>query len=188
MNTKDNQRSRMTRLLLQQAYLNLMQEKQPGKITVKEICERAEINRSSFYLHYQEPNDILVELEDSTIGGVREALGIIGALDDGSTDVEKYMLSFLRYLKKNDELFRTLLVENSDPHFRRKLHEVAMLNIRSAFRLDLPPGTEEAVYRYLISGCIDVLCGWIRDGYPIADRTLCRLLMRLCIGSLQAVG
>jgi len=177
----------MTKLLMHQAYISLLREKQPAKITVKEICERSEINRSSFYLHYQEPNDILKELEDSTIAGVKECLDAIGALDDGSRALEKYLLSFLRYIRKNDELIRVLLVDNSDPHFRRKLQNVALDNIRSTFRVELSSSNEEVVYRFLVSGSIEVLEAWIRDGYSMPDRTVCDLLQRMCVGLLSAV-
>ena len=49
MNTKDNQRSRLTKLLMKQAYIHLMHEKSTARITVKDICAGAEVNRSTFY-------------------------------------------------------------------------------------------------------------------------------------------
>ena len=74
MNKKDNQRSRITKMLMKQAYMALLNEKKTDKISVKDICERSEINRSTFYLHYAEPNDLLIEIEDEAIELIKDYL------------------------------------------------------------------------------------------------------------------
>lgn len=188
MNKKDNQRTRLTRMLMKQAYLQLMSEKPTGRITVRDICDRSEINRSTFYLHYQEPNDILIELEDETILKVREALYAIGALDDGATDVSKYMLSFFDYVRRNEELFRALLINNSDPHFRRKMLEITEEITLGAFRVRLDQELSSAVYLYIVSGSLEVLTEWIRSGFSMPEQTLCNVLYRLCEGGLRSIA
>ena len=50
MNTKDNQRARLTRMLFKNAYLELMEA--GDRINVRALCEKAQLNRSTFYLHY----------------------------------------------------------------------------------------------------------------------------------------
>ena len=45
---------------------------------MKDICNGAEVNRSTFYLYYTEPNDILMELEDESIARVTASLSSIG--------------------------------------------------------------------------------------------------------------
>lgn len=180
MNTKGNQRSRLTNLLLKQAYIRLMHEKPPARITVKEICQCAEVNRGTFYLHYTQPNDILIELEDEAIRQVSDSLRSIGAYPEEAPDARKDLLAFLRYIQKNDEIFRTLLVENSDPHFRRKLFDFAMTMVDSAFDIPLDPVRKNAVCRFLISGSLELLTDWIRSGYAAPEQTECALLYNLC--------
>lgn len=185
MNTKDNQRSRLTKMLLKQAYIRLMHERQPAKITVKDICEGAEVNRSTFYLHYTQPNDILIELEDEAIRQVSDSLRCIGGSAREHANAKQYLFTFLRYIQKNDELFRTLLVENSDPHFRRKLFDFAMDMVANSF--NIPMGTEHKnmVYRFIISGSIDLLTEWIRSDYAAAEQLEGELLYNLCEGCIR---
>ena len=185
MNTKDNQRSRLTRMLLKQACLRLMHEKQPQKITVKEICEGAQVNRSTFYLHYTQPNDILIELEDEAIQQVSDALRSIGGSFDAPADARAHLLAFLRYIRKNSELFRTLLVENSDPHFRRKLFDFAMAMVGNAFAIDLEAQRKTAVYRFLISGSIELLTEWLRGDCAVPEQAEGELLYTLCEGCIR---
>lgn len=191
MNTKDNQRSRLTRMLLKQAYIRLMHERQPTKITVKDICEGAEVNRSTFYLHYTQPNDILIELEDEAIRQVSDSLRSIGGSVGASADARQYLLTFLRYIQRNDELFRTLLVENSDPHFRRKLFDFAMAMTGNAFDITMEAERKSIVYRFIISGSIDLLSEWIRSNYAVPEQAECELLYNLCeacIGQAERIS
>ena len=180
MNVKNNQRSRLTRMLLKNSYLRLMSEKPSGKITVKEICQGAEVNRSTFYLYYSEPNDLLMELEDDTLSHLSEWLNSIGALHQANDTAAAYLLEFLSYIRRNDELIRALLVENSDPHFRRKLQAQALEIVQKAFDITLPEDTREKTFLFLISGSIELLIDWIKSGYACSERELCRLLYGLC--------
>lgn len=187
MNTKGNQRSRLTRMLLKNSFMRLMREKPAGKITVKDICTGAEVNRSTFYMYYSEVNDILMELENETIEWVAESLGPIGAQEKAQPDAQSYLLTFLNNVRRNDELLRTLLVENSDPHFRRKLQAVAMKMAESAFKVELDPEIRTATYLFIVSGSIELLVDWIRNNYAVSERAMCSLLFSLCEGSLKNI-
>lgn len=50
-----------TALLMDEALIRLLEVKDYEYITVKEICEKAGVNRSTFYLHYETVNDLLSE-------------------------------------------------------------------------------------------------------------------------------
>ena len=50
-----------TALIMDQALLLLLEKKDLEFITVKEICQKAGVNRSTFYLHYENVNDLLEE-------------------------------------------------------------------------------------------------------------------------------
>lgn len=54
-----------TALLMDQALIELLNKKEFEYITVKEICEKAGVNRSTFYLHYETINDLLSECIDN---------------------------------------------------------------------------------------------------------------------------
>ena len=57
--TKNNRRVRFTRSALREALIDLILEKPLVSITGKDICARADINRSTFYLHFKDVTDIL---------------------------------------------------------------------------------------------------------------------------------
>ena len=184
MNTKNNQRSRITKHLIKQAFISLMHTKQTGKISVTDICAAAEINRSTFYQHFEEPNSVLKELEDEAISQISEYLISIGSSDTVHSNAKAYLTSFLRFIKKNDELFRTLLIENNDLHFRKKLSDLANTMTLRAFDVKMDEKTKGSIYRFLVSGSLELLVDWIRSEYELAEKEFCDLLYGLCEGSI----
>ena len=85
---------------MDEAFLELLEKKDFTYITVKEICEKAGVNRSTFYLHYETVNDLLSEcLEnikkrffDSFANKPNDFIGSIGTVppDDHETGREHY--------------------------------------------------------------------------------------------------
>ena len=54
MGKPESRRTQMTRRLIRTALIELMGEKTFERITIKELCERADVNRTTFYLHYSD--------------------------------------------------------------------------------------------------------------------------------------
>lgn len=74
MASAGNRRTRMTKQLLKQSLLELLEQKKINSITVKEICERADVNRSTFYAHYSSPYDLFDSMKADIIAESRALL------------------------------------------------------------------------------------------------------------------
>ena len=71
---KTDARVRYTVHMIQNVFLELLKEKPVAKITVKEICGHAEINRSTFYKHYQDVYDLMEKLENEAVEAFEKLL------------------------------------------------------------------------------------------------------------------
>ena len=60
---KESRRVKMTKMLLNESFLKFLAEKPLARITIKEICEDADANRSTYYAHFTDPYDQLKKLE-----------------------------------------------------------------------------------------------------------------------------
>jgi len=118
---------------------------------------------------------------------VREALSVISAIDRPSPDVSGHLISFLQHIKRNEELYCTLLVRNSDPHFRKKLQDVALQMAETSFKIDIDADHKRIIYLYIVSGSIEVLISWIRNGFSLPEQVICRTLYLLSEGGLRSV-
>lgn len=156
MNTKNNQRTRLSKLLFKNAIIDLLKEKGDiHKISVRELCQKAELNRSTFYAHYNEPKDLLEELENELLNSTEEHLKKIGAEND--LGAHKYLLSFLKYIKDNDKSFRTLLIDSSDPDFRTKFMQQSIIQFVENLNIVFEKETEQYIYSYILNGSTGII-------------------------------
>ena len=68
MSVKKNYRNAVrSKKMIRQAFLELLQEKPCEKITVTDIAQRADLNRSTFYAHYPDVQGLIEEIEDEIV-------------------------------------------------------------------------------------------------------------------------
>ena len=106
----DGRRVKMTKMLLKQSLIDLMRNKSIHDISIKEICEGADINRSTFYRHYNTQFDLCDEiLED-----ISESISSIYQNCLGATySTQGFIAEVLKYIEQNRDTFLVLLSGNS---------------------------------------------------------------------------
>ena len=90
-------RVKKTRRAIQKAFIELLREKPIEKITVKEIAERAEINKTTFYAHYETLDALIDQMEQQTVQMVTEQMaGAQQLLDQPDAFVQEMFASLLQ--------------------------------------------------------------------------------------------
>ncbi|MGI6221574.1 MAG: TetR/AcrR family transcriptional regulator [Coriobacteriales bacterium] len=112
--TSNDLRFTKNREALQRAYIDLVKQKGTGSITVKELTERARVNRMTFYSHYDTVGDILSEYVDEMTAAILDARGGSGdagiaALFETATDLMRQEIDFFRLVARDSsfEQFRS---------------------------------------------------------------------------------
>lgn len=100
MNTKNNAKAHATHALIKQAFLDLSKHKNAEKISVREICNVAQINRSSFYLHFVDIYDLIEEVNQDMMKGMEEIL--TQAMTDESVPLKQVFTELFRFIKKSE--------------------------------------------------------------------------------------
>lgn len=178
MNTKNNQRAKLSKLLLKNAFMDLLEEKgSANKISVRELCERAELNRSTFYAHYNEPKDLLNEIESELLDATEKHLERIGKENDAGA--HKYILSFLKYIKENDKQFRTLLIDSVDPEFRSRFMQQSIIQFIINLQIELPKELEQYIFSYILNGSTGIILQWMRSDYSVDENAIVGLLFSI---------
>ena len=103
-----------TALLMNEALLLLLEKKEYEFITVKEICEKAGVNRSTFYLHYESIDDLLMETIDLINKRFMSAFNneTINAKTLDKNDLflisDKYIIPYLNLIKKHKKIYKLI--------------------------------------------------------------------------------
>ncbi len=107
----DGRRVKMTKMLLKQSLIELMKDKSIHTISIKEICEGADINRSTFYRHYNTPYELYDDIIDEIANDIAEVFDTSRQADFSK---KKNLTDVLLYIENNRETFLIILSDNSN--------------------------------------------------------------------------
>jgi AcrR family transcriptional regulator len=154
--------------MIRDAFLELMGTAGFSKITVEELTKKAFISRNTFYLHYTDKFDLLNQLEDEMLAGLKEIISNLPFDDmkvNGFTDKATMVLRHVfAYVKDNHAFFKLVMSENGDPAFLHKLGETiksVMLDKDMERRLRIPGHYMIAV---IVGVQTSVIGEWLRGG------------------------
>jgi len=171
-------RVRYTKMVLQQALLKILQRKPIDKVTIKELCEEAKLNRGTFYLHYSAPNDLLMEIEQQFIDEAMMPFSLY--FNEGYETI--HMAAVFTAILKNKDLCRIIMSKNGNPRFLERMKEMLRESIVDGWCGEFPTYSRDDlnyVYDYVLTGSMRLILNWIEDDKGISAADLARRLDRL---------
>lgn len=177
MGNIDN-RVRYTKMVLQQALLKILQRKHIDKVSVKELCEEAEVNRGTFYLHYSTPNDILMEIEQQFID---ENMVLFQPYFNEGYETD-YMALLFRYILEHQELASIIMGKNGNPRMLERWQNMMRPGIVNGWCREFPQYRREDldyVFDFIFVGATRLLLNWIEDNNGLSSEELANRLDRL---------
>lgn len=163
-----------TAIRMDKAFLQLLEKKDFEYISIKEICETAGVNRSTFYLHYDNINDLLLE-------SIRyENEQFLSYFPPRSTDVVAklktcpieeliliepgYLVPYLTYIKENKKLFRTAVSKGAYMDSEKTYWKMCRYVFHPIMeRFHIPVSERNYVLAFYISGIIAIIMEWLKD-------------------------
>ncbi len=176
MATKNNRRTLITKKILKESLMELMQEKPISKITIKEICDLSEMSRSTFYLHYQDQFELLTDIKNEVMENTEKALGSY----DGDLNTIEGIENFLEYVKANKETFGILLCQQDTEDFQSMILKRIENNVRLSLPEIIDPQKTDYVFTFVMHGSLNVLRVWIQNGFETPTNEMAELIYTLC--------
>lgn len=185
-NKKVDQRVRLTQNLLKNALVQLMHEQHISKISIRAICEVADINRSTFYVHYSNQYDLLHKIEQEVLDNLNKYLSN-QALDENHPISVQVLTKVLDYVKDNVELFKALLSENCDFTFQKNLIELAQV-ISAQQNQAFDEKTQEYIKLFGFTGIISMLQKWLHDGTNESPAQMAEFIIQICYYGINGLN
>jgi AcrR family transcriptional regulator len=185
MEKKMDQRVRLTRSLLKDALVRLMQEQHISKISIRAICELADINRSTFYVHYADQYELLEKLEQEVLENLNKYLGR-QELDESNPMSIQVLTLILDYAMENVELFKALLSENGDLAFQKKLMVLAQV-ISAQQNQSLDANMQEYIKTFGFTGAISILQNWLHNGTKESPAQMAEFIVRIVYYGISGI-
>ena len=161
---KPDRRVKYTKMVLKQSLLELMADRPIGKVTIKDICELADINRGTFYKHYSDQYALLNEIQDELDSEIKAATEKKLADSTGTTEIIK---EIFRCIAAQSSLCKVLCSDYGDGEFLKKL----MFNAHDQFIEEWRTKLRQAdikqldrFYTYTANGIIAAAQEWLQSG------------------------
>jgi len=176
-----------TRQLLQDALISLLAEGNFEEITVQDISKKANVNRATFYSHYEDKyhmirqivGEKLIELDQSIKNVEMTSDGTSGQLDEIA--FQSYLHLF-EHLEKNFYFYKVLLKKQGPNIFRRKLYsvlektfETGLAYIQPKQKNLLVPG--DLLISYISGATLSVISFWLEKDMPYSPKYMAEHLL-----------
>ncbi|MDR0453058.1 MAG: TetR/AcrR family transcriptional regulator [Treponema sp.] len=178
---KLDRKTRYTRKVLGDSLVELMKDRPVTKITIKEICGNADINRTTFYAHYRDQYDLLQQIEEETLAYIEDILDKYESRHS-KREIAEMTEEIFSYIANNSNSIQTLLSENGDIGFQKKLFRRFLRKdqIMKYFSdKSAKEGIKEYWYVYVINGVVGLVQHWLKDGMSIPVPELARMVVKL---------
>lgn len=150
-------RVRYTQRILKESFLTLLEKKPTNKISVKEVCELAELNRSTFYAHYSDCFALMDSIEQELIDAFERSLKLVDSFDVSALIEAIYVM-----VEEHEEACRVLIFNGASPSVISRMIRLAREESIGTWKKQLrhASGEElEMLYTHLSNGLMNVVVG-----------------------------
>lgn len=190
---QENRSVRNTKRRLREGLLKLMEEKPINEISVKELTDLVDVNRGTFYFHYQDIYDLLRAMEDEFFVQFDRTLTEHKPFSDPGKDagsgtaVSPYLHAIFSFLYENRSFCRIMLSPHGDMQFVDRVKTRVDDQCRYFWQI-LAPGADELRYgiynAFIINGCIGLIQEWVNDRRDLTVESISELTATLILASV----
>jgi AcrR family transcriptional regulator len=181
---KDNRKVIYSKMVLRDSLIELMQTRPILDISVKEICDKADISRSTFYAYYKDQYDLLKQIEDGTLTFLEDIL-IKYESKQSMREMTRMVEEILKYIADNSNSIQVLLSENGDINFQKRFfRRFSDRQKMMKYFAEKTTDEEESEYHlvFVVSGAVAFMQHWLKNNMNIPIPELAAMLIKLTKG------
>lgn len=182
---REDRRTAYSKKAIRESLLSLMRDKPLNKITVREICERADVNRSTFYAYYEDIYDlhrmILKDYFHCQHRVIEEGKRLLRSRPDITAltvaDFYDFFLVYFGIVMENRELFTFVFNQNSDSSIHVNMRKLFYRQLIGMLPENTPDKIRDAFFASFIfvsGGVTFLLMEWLNGGCRMPVETLAK--------------
>lgn len=187
MNSKNNQRFQQTEKNIRDIFLKILEKKDISKITVKEICRSANINRTTFYLHHEDIYELMKCIESD----MYHYFTIIFTIPGKDYSLRERFLQLFSFIKEHQDFYRVYLSSQNQPRiFDYALLQYSDLRLQKFMQQSEinSPIEYEYCQTFFIACLTAVIQKWLNGNCLESEDELLHLLTRQFLFSQQMLS
>ncbi|MDK2804425.1 MAG: hypothetical protein PWR23_1429 [Peptostreptococcaceae bacterium] len=181
-----------TKKLIKTALSELIQEKGFDHVSITDLTQRANINRGTFYLHYQDKYDLLEKFENEVLDDINtNAENFIKSIknidflgEDFSNEIKPFINKVFTYIKENYIIMKVILGPKSDMRFQNKIKKALNILLTEKgwdnyFDSQNTFVSKNYFISYLVSAHIGVIRQWIDSGMNESAENMAEMISKM---------
>lgn len=172
-----------TKTRIREDFISLLNDHPLNKITVKALCDKADINRATFYRYYEDIYDLYEKIKDEFISGFLDSF-----FKMKNMTMEEKLRIFVYEIKKHASLVHALSKQNDSINFTSKMAKNLYDHIKDEFRLLFSDFNEKQcaeAFVFVISGCAGLVSVWVNSGMHTSSDEIAAMLHKLINNTLK---
>ncbi len=175
MEKKENRRTAITKQMIKEAFVEMLEVDEIHKISIRSLCENADVNRSTFYKYYGSQYDILTEMENDLLEEIKKGITIAKI-----TDTSEYLINILTFFKNNKKMCKLLISDKANADFKKEVFSLPF--IVDTLKNDMQSYDEEEFvyfYNFLTHGMYGLVIEWVENDCQDDPKLVAALIVKL---------
>ena len=172
---KEDRRTKITKQMLKESLLELLKKNDIHHIKIRELCELADVNRSTFYKYYASQYELLQDMENDWLQRFDHYL------DSMTSNQKNFPDDILVFLEENLEFSRLLLNSNVDVEFPQKLFAQPCIKrlIDGSLPIDNGDSETEYINRFYVNGGYNIIMHWLNKEERESPKEMVQIMQRI---------
>ncbi len=186
----NDRRVRKTKEVLKKSLITLMKEKNINSITVKELCEKADINRGTFYLHYKDVFHMLEEIEKELYQEFQDKI-LSHEISADIAITKPILQDIFTFIAQNSDFCMVILCERGDMAFVKKIVSIIYERFYSSWSITFNNTDKdlfEKYYSFILYGAIGLIDHWLRNGLKESPEYMAILTEDIIMDGIKSVN
>lgn len=176
-----DRRIKYTKKIIKETLISLLKEKKINKITVSEICSKADINRATFYRYYLDVYDLLDKIKDEFVSQLLEVSN-----NNNEDTVSSFSKNLLYVFLQNKNLVKVLFNNKNDLYFLNEILEVIFNKFKNKWKNNNLTD-EEIKYAsiFIFNGSLGVINYWVQNNFEKDIDEICSIIENLSYNGIS---
>lgn len=175
----EDRRVKRTKRILRECLFALLEEKSIDEITVKELTEAADINRSTFYFYYNDINDIMMQIQNEIFVVFEDKVLKPQANFVTVDDFVNYLIRFLLFCKEYEGICKFVISNDPQNFLSKKIKTALMSHVPDSDKLFPENDPKRYLTCFAVSAMWQTILTWMYNGMKVPPEEMARFLARV---------
>lgn len=168
----EDRRVKRTKKVLRDCLFALLKEKTVDKITVKELTEAADVNRSTFYFYYKDINDMIIHIQNEIFDVFKDEVFTPEAKFDTVENFIEYSCRFFTFCKKHEKICRFVVSNDPNNTLAKRIKNTLLENIPDSKKVFDETDPRRYLTAYAVSAIWNIVLEWMYDGMTVSPEEM----------------